>query len=102
MNVKITLLVAAFGGGCLVASASAFPIASMQGDMTTIQFHDDDGGDMAGQILRGFQGRNGYRDRDHDRGFDGRGSYRRRDHDLRRGRDRRDFRERERGLRNND
>ena len=102
MNVKIALLLAAFGGACFVTSASAFPTASMPGDTITIQFHDDEGGDLARRIIRGVEGRGGYRDRDHDRGLDGRGSYRRRDHDRRRGWDRRGYRERERGLRNND
>jgi hypothetical protein len=112
MSVKSTLVVAIFGGACLVTGASAFPIASMPSETTTIQFHDDEGGDMARRILRGvesgghrdrnhergfdgrsgyrdhqrgFDGRDGFRDRDHQRGFDDRGGYRDRDHQRRRG-----------------
>ena len=111
MSFKIILVVATFGGACLVTGASAFPIVSMPSQTTTIQFHDDEGGDMARRILRGveggghlyrdhergfhgrggyrdhhgFDGRDGFRDRDHQRGFDDRGGYRDRDHQRRRG-----------------
>ena len=99
MNVKNALLVAAFGGACLVTSASAFPIANMPRETTTIQIQDDEGGEMARRIIRGVEGGGGYRNHGHDRGSDDRGSYRHRNHDRRHGWEHRDNRERERGAR---
>ncbi len=67
MNAKITLLAVLFGGVCLAAGASALPIASAPNPATATQVRDDDSGDAARRILRGFQGRSGYGDRDYDR-----------------------------------
>jgi hypothetical protein len=84
MNAKITMLAVAFGGVCLAASASALPITSLSGHAIATQVRDDESSDIGRRILRGFEGRSDYRDRDHDR---------RRDWEHRK------YRERERGPR---
>lgn len=67
MNAKITLLALAFSGVCLAAGASALPISSLSGHVIATQVRDDESGDIGRRILRGFQGRSGYMDRDRDR-----------------------------------
>lgn len=80
MNVKNAMLAVAFGGACLITSASALPIYGVPGDTSAVQVRDDDAGDIAGKVIRGL---GGHRDRDYDRR-----RYRNRDYDRRRYRDR--------------
>jgi len=83
MNVKIAMLVTAFGGACLVTSALALPVVNVPGDTTATQVRDDDAGDIAGKVIRGLGGHNNHRDRDYDRRRD-----RDRHHDRHHDRDR--------------
>lgn len=79
MNVKNTILAVAFGGACLITSASALPIFSVPGDTTATQVRDDDAADIAGKVVRGLGGPRSHRDNDYDRRRD-----RDRDYDRRR------------------
>jgi hypothetical protein len=89
MNVKISLLLAAFGGASLVGGASALPIANMPSNMVVQTLvRDDEGGEIARQIMHGATGRDGDRHR-----------HRHRDHDHGRGWGHRDHRDGERGPR---
>lgn len=64
MNVKNAMLAVAFGGACLITSASALPIYGVPGDTSAVQVRDDDdAGDIAGKVIRGL---GGHRDRDYD------------------------------------
>lgn len=90
MKIRNAMLVVAFGGACLVTSASALPIFGAPGDMVATQVREGDAGDIAGKVIRGLGGhrdsdydRRRYRDRDYDKR-----RYRHRDYDSRRNRDR--------------
>lgn len=68
MNVKISLLLAALGGACLGGAASALPIANMPRNLVEqTQVRNDEGGEIAREIMRGAAGRDSHRHRDHDR-----------------------------------
>lgn len=83
MSVKNAILAVAFGGACLITSASALPIVSVSSDSTAKQVRDGDAGDIAGKVIRGLGGSGRHRDRDYDRR-----RYRDHDYDRRRYRDR--------------
>jgi hypothetical protein len=90
MNAKNAMLAVAFGGACLLTSASALPIFSVSGDTIARQVRDDDAADIAGKVLRGLRGPSSHRDSDYDRRrYRDRDYHRRdRDHDYYRRRDR--------------
>ena len=67
MNARIVILATVLGGACLITSAWALPIATAPEGVAATQVRDDESNDIARQVIRGFEGRSSYRDRDHDR-----------------------------------